>query len=38
MTDKEVTDCLVEKLKEFDYPEIQQAGSMQYVYRFEPAY
>jgi hypothetical protein len=38
MTDKEVTDCLVEKLREFDYPEIQQAGSMQYVYRFEPAY
>jgi hypothetical protein len=38
MTDKEVTDCLVDKLKEFDYPEIQQAGSMQYVYRFEPAY
>ena len=38
MTDKEVTDCLIEKLKEFDYPEIQSGGSMQYVYRFEPAY
>ncbi len=38
MTDKEVTDCLVEKLKEFEYPQISQAGSMQYVYRFEPAY
>ena len=38
MTDKEVTSCVVYKLKEFDYPEIQAAGTMQYVYRFEPAY
>ena len=38
MTDKEVTSCLVEKLKEFDFPEISSRGSMQYVYRFEPAY
>jgi hypothetical protein len=38
MTDKEVTSCLVDKLKEFDYPKIESAGSMQYVYRFEPAY
>jgi hypothetical protein len=38
MTDKEVTSCVVDKLKEFDYPEIQTAGTMQYVYRFEPAY
>jgi len=38
MTDKEVTGCVVDKLKEFDYPEIQSAGTMQYVYRFEPAY
>ena len=38
MTDKEVTSCVVDKLKEFDYPEIQAAGTMQYVYRFEPAY
>ena len=38
MTDKEVTSCVVDKLKEFDYPEIQSAGTMQYVYRFEPAY
>ena len=38
MTDKEVTSCVVDKLKEFDYPEIQSKGTMQYVYRFEPAY
>jgi hypothetical protein len=38
MTDKEVTDCVIEKLKEFDYPELPSSGSMQYVYRFEPAY
>ena len=38
MTDKEVTSCVVDKLKEFEYPEIQTAGTMQYVYRFEPAY
>jgi hypothetical protein len=38
MTDKEVTTCLVEKLKDFDYPKIESSGSMQYVYRFEPAY
>jgi hypothetical protein len=38
MTDKEVTTCLVDKLKEFDFPAIDAKGSMQYVYRFEPAY
>jgi len=38
MTDKEVTSCLIEKLKEFDFPELPSKGSMQYTYRFEPAY
>ena len=38
MTDKEVTSCVIEKLKDFDYPEISAKGTMQYVYRFEPAY
>jgi hypothetical protein len=38
MTDKEVTNCLIEKLKEFDFPELPSKGSMQYTYRFEPAY
>lgn len=34
----EVGECLVEKLKEFDYPQVPNRGSMQYEYRFEPAY
>lgn len=38
MTDKEVTSCVIEKLKDFEYPELSASGSMQYVYRFEPAY
>jgi hypothetical protein len=38
LNNKEVSDCLVEKLKDFEYPQVPQTGSMQYVYRFEPAY
>jgi hypothetical protein len=38
MTDKEVTSCVIEKLKDFEYPELTQSGTMQYVYKFEPAY
>jgi hypothetical protein len=38
LNNKEVSDCLVEKLKDFDYPQIPNTGSMQYVYKFEPAY
>ena len=38
MTDKEVTGCVIEKLKDFEYPELSQPGTMQYVYKFEPAY
>jgi hypothetical protein len=38
LNNKEVSDCLVEKLKDFDYPQIPNSGSMQYVYKFEPAY
>jgi hypothetical protein len=34
----EVNGCLVEKLAEFEYPEIPNQGTMQYVYKFEPAY
>jgi len=34
----EVTSCVVEKLKEFEYPEVPSAGTMQYSYKFEPAY
>jgi hypothetical protein len=38
LNNKEVSDCLVDKLKEFDYPQIPNKGSMQYVYQFQPAY
>ncbi|HXJ23562.1 MAG TPA: hypothetical protein VMT03_25325 [Polyangia bacterium] len=38
LNNKDVNDCLVSKLNEFEYPQIGQAGTMQYVYRFEPAY
>ena len=38
LNNKEVSDCLVEKLNDFEYPQVAQKGTMQYVYRFEPAY
>ncbi|HEY4394114.1 MAG TPA: hypothetical protein VGP64_08630 [Polyangia bacterium] len=38
LNNKEVSDCLIEKLQGFEYPQILQTGTMQYVYRFEPAY
>ncbi len=38
MTDKEVTSCVIEKLKDFEYPELTASGTMQYIYKFEPAY
>ncbi len=34
----EVNECLIEKLKGFEYPQIEHSGSMQYVYQFQPAY
>lgn len=38
LNSKEVTDCLISKLKDFEYPTLEHGGSMQYVYHFEPAY
>jgi hypothetical protein len=38
LNNKEVSDCLIEKLKDFEYPQIPSKGSMQYVYQFQPAY
>jgi hypothetical protein len=38
LNNKEVSDCLIAKLKDFEYPDVPSAGTMQYVYRFEPAY
>jgi hypothetical protein len=38
LNSKEVTDCLIAKLKEFEFPTLEHGGAMQYVYHFEPAY
>ena len=37
LNNKEVSDCLIAKLKDFEYPDVPSSGTMQYVYRFEPA-
>jgi len=38
LNNKEVSDCLIAKLKDYEYPDVPSSGTMQYVYRFEPAY
>ena len=38
LNNPEVSQCLVEKIKEFEFPAIPNKGSMQYEYRFQPAY
>jgi hypothetical protein len=38
LNNPEVGACLVEKIKEFEFPAIPNKGSMQYEYRFQPAY
>jgi hypothetical protein len=38
LNNDEVNSCLVEKLTDFEYPQIPNAGTMQYTYKFEPAY
>jgi hypothetical protein len=38
LNNNEVNGCLVEKMAEFEYPQIPNQGTMQYVYKFEPAY
>jgi hypothetical protein len=38
LNNDEVNSCLIEKLKDFEYPQIPQQGTMQYTYKFEPAY
>ena len=38
LNNDEVGQCLCAKIKEFEFPPIPHTGSMQYEYRFEPAY
>lgn len=35
---KDVEDCLVQTVKEFEFPKLDRAGDIQYEYRFEPQY
>ena len=34
----EVEGCLVEKIRGFEFPQLEHAGQIQYSYRFRPAY
>ena len=38
LTDETVQACLVDTIKEFEFPQLAQAGEVQYEYRFRPAY
>ena len=38
LNNEEVHSCLIEKIKDFDFPTLDHGGSMQYVYHFQPAY
>jgi len=38
LTDETVQSCLVQTIKEFEFPQLAQAGEVQYEYRFRPAY
>jgi hypothetical protein len=38
LNNDEVNTCLVEKLGDFEYPQVPNEGTMQYTYKFQPAY
>jgi len=38
LNNNDVSSCMAEKLGDFDYPQIPNEGTMQYTYKFEPAY
>jgi hypothetical protein len=38
LADQTVQECLVQTLREFEFPSLAQAGEVQYEYRFRPAY
>jgi hypothetical protein len=38
LADQGVQQCLVDTLREFEFPPLSQAGEVQYEYRFRPAY
>jgi hypothetical protein len=38
LNDEAVQECLVQTIKEFEFPQLAQSGEVQYEYRFRPAY
>lgn len=38
LNDNTVQDCLVETIKDFEFPQLAQAGDVQFMYQFRPAY
>lgn len=38
LNNKEVEDCLVQTVKDFEFPKLDRAGDIQYEYTFEPQY
>jgi hypothetical protein len=38
LNNKDVEDCLVETVKQFEFPKLDRAGDIQYEYTFEPQY
>jgi hypothetical protein len=38
LKNKEVEDCLVATIKEFEFPQLDRGGDLQYDYSFEPQY
>ncbi len=38
LNDKDVHDCLIELIKDFEFPQLAAAGDVQYEFRFRPQY
>jgi len=38
LTDRQVHDCLVQTIKDFEFPQLATSGEVQYTYSFRPAY
>jgi hypothetical protein len=38
LNDNTVQECLVDVIKQFEFPQLAQAGDVQYTYQFRPAY
>jgi hypothetical protein len=38
LNDKDVENCLIQTVKEFEFPKLDRSGDIQYDYKFEPQY